>query len=172
MVAPRLDIVLGCYYMTAVRPDSLGEFKAGVTTTRTVGLYGSFQEAILAYSLGLLDMQALIRVRDKRTDNQLIETTVGRIFFNEALPEEIPFVNAVLDSKALKIVVQDCYRTLGMDRTSEVVDHIKNIGFRYATKSGVTISASARSRSRKRRTPSSPRRRRKSTRSPSSTRWV
>src|SRR3954471_877717 len=142
MVAPRLDIVLGCYYMTAVRPDSLGEFKAGTNGTPTTGIFGSFQEAILANSLGLVDMQALIRVRDRRTDGQMIETTVGRIFFNEALPEEIPFVNAVLDSKALKIVVQDCYRTLGMDRTSEVVDHIKNIGFKYATKSGVTISAS------------------------------
>jgi DNA-directed RNA polymerase subunit beta' len=142
MVAPRLDIVLGCYYMTAVRPDALGEFKAGANGTPTTGVYSSFQSAIMANSLGLLDMQALIRVRDRRTGGQMIETTVGRIFFNEALPEEIPYVNATLDSKALKVVVQDCYRTLGMDQTSEVVDHIKNIGFKYATKSGVTISAS------------------------------
>jgi DNA-directed RNA polymerase subunit beta' len=142
MVAPRLDIVLGCFYMTAERKGAKGEFTAGTNGTPTQGVYGSFQEAILAYDLGLVELQALIRVRDKRTDNQLIETTVGRIFFNEALSEEIPFVNEVLDSKALKAVVQQCYKTLGMDRTSEIVDQIKNIGFHYATKSGVTISVS------------------------------
>jgi DNA-directed RNA polymerase subunit beta' len=139
MVAPRLDIVLGCYYMTAMRKGARGEFDP---KTPNQGVFGSFQEAILAYDLGLLELQARIRVRDRRTNNQLIETTVGRILFNEALPEEIPFVNEILDSKALKAVVQDCYRLLGMDRTAEVVDQIKNIGFRYATKSGVTMSVS------------------------------
>ncbi len=139
MVAPRLDIVLGCYYMTAIRKDSKGEFRPGPPSQ---GVYGSFQEAILSYDLDLLDLQALIRVRDHRTGGQLIETTAGRILFNETLPDEIPFVNEPLDSKALKAVVQQCYTTIGMDRTSEVVDQIKNIGFRFATKSGVTISIS------------------------------
>src|SRR5262249_6976189 len=78
MVAPRLDIVLGCYYMTAVRPGARGEFEPG---TPSQGVFGSFQEAILARDLGLLDLQALVRVRDAKTDNQLIETTVGRILF-------------------------------------------------------------------------------------------
>jgi DNA-directed RNA polymerase subunit beta' len=139
MVAPRLDIVLGCYYMTFVREGAKGQYDP---KTPNQGTYGSFEEAILAHDLGLLDLQALVRVRDRRTSNQMIETTVGRILFNETLPEEIPFVNEVLDSKALKVVVQDCYKTLGMDRTSEVVDKIKNIGFRYATRSGVTMSTS------------------------------
>src|SRR5690606_24171502 len=76
------------------------------------------------------------------TDNQLIETTVGRILFNEALSEEIPFVNKTLDNKALKSVVQDAYKIIGMDKTSEIVDRIKNIGFRYATQSGATMSTS------------------------------
>ncbi len=138
MVAPRLDIVLGCYYMTAVREGARGEFTPG----EPHGVYGSFQEAILAHDLGTLDLQALIRVRDARTENQLVETTVGRILFNETLPEDVPFVNATLDSKALKNVVQDCYTTIGIERTSEVVDRIKNIGFHYATRSGVTMSVS------------------------------
>jgi DNA-directed RNA polymerase subunit beta' len=142
MVAPRLDIVLGCYYMTAVRKGGKGEFTAGANGTPSQGVYGSFQEAILAYDLGLVELQALVRVRDRRTENQLIETTVGRILFNEALPEEIGFVNETLDSKALKAVVQDCYKRIGIDRTSDVVDQIKNIGFHYATKSGVTMSVS------------------------------
>ncbi|HEU0074146.1 MAG TPA: DNA-directed RNA polymerase subunit beta', partial [Dehalococcoidia bacterium] len=141
MVAPRLDIVLGCYYMTAIREGARGEFNAA-TSGQNQGTYGSFQEAILAHELGLLELQARIRVRDRRTDNVMVETTVGRILFNEALPEEIAFVNELLDSRALKAVVQDCYITIGMDATSEVVDHIKNIGFHYATRSGVTMSVS------------------------------
>ncbi|HLF70849.1 MAG TPA: DNA-directed RNA polymerase subunit beta', partial [Dehalococcoidia bacterium] len=139
MVAPRLDIVLGCYYMTDVRLNAKGSYDE---KHPGAGVYGSFQEAILARDLGIVELQAMIKVRDRRTDNKLIETTVGRILFNEALPEEIPFVNATLDSKALKLVVQDCYHNLGMEMTSEVVDRIKNIGFHYATQSGVTMSVS------------------------------
>ncbi len=142
MVAPRLDIVLGCYYMTAERKGAKGEFKAATNGGASQGVYGSFQTAVLAYNLGVVDLQALIRVRDARTDGQLVETTVGRILFDEALPSEIDFVNETLDSKGLKKVVQDCYDQLGIDRTSQVVDQIKNTGFHYATKSGVTISVS------------------------------
>jgi DNA-directed RNA polymerase subunit beta' len=137
MVAPRLDIVLGCYYMTMVRPDAKGEYKPG---TPPEGIYGSFQEAILAYDLGILELQALIKVRDARTGGQLIETTVGRILFNDALPPEVDFRNETMDNRALKQIVEDCYKIIGLDRTAEVVDRLKNIGFKFATKSGVTIS--------------------------------
>jgi DNA-directed RNA polymerase subunit beta' len=141
MVAPRLDIVLGCFYMTQIRNGAKGEYDAKANGNGQ-GTYGSFQEAILAYELKHIDLQARIRVRDRRTQNELLETTVGRILFNEALPDEIPFVNRELDSRELKAVVQDSYARLGMDKTSEVVDSIKNIGFHYATKSGVTMSVS------------------------------
>ncbi len=144
MVAPRLDIVLGCYYLTAERADAKGEYKeTGSNGNRSVeGVYGSFQEAILAHDLGILDLQAKIKVRDRRTGPGLFATTVGRVLFNETLPEELGFRNETMDSKALKRVVQDCYRILGMDGTAEVVDRLKDIGFKYATKSGVTISVS------------------------------
>jgi DNA-directed RNA polymerase subunit beta' len=141
MVAPRLDIVLGCFYMTQIRNGAMGEYDPKANGNGQ-GTYGSFQEAILAYELKHVELQARIRVRDRRTQNELLETTVGRILFNEALPDEIPFVNRELDSRELKAVVQDCYKRLGMDKTSEVVDSIKNIGFHYATKSGVTMSVS------------------------------
>jgi DNA-directed RNA polymerase subunit beta' len=141
MVAPRLDIVLGCFYMTQIRDGAKGEYDPKANGNGQ-GTYGSFQEAILAYELKHVDLQARIRVRDRRTQNELLETTVGRILFNEALPDEIPFVNRELKSAELKAVVQDCYKRLGMDKTSEVVDNIKNIGFHYATKSGVTMSVS------------------------------
>jgi DNA-directed RNA polymerase subunit beta' len=144
MVAPRLDIVLGCYYLTAEREGGKGEYReSGSNGNRSVeGVYGSFQEAILAYDLGIVELQARIKARDRRTGGKLIDTTVGRILFNEALPDEVGFRNETMDSKALKKVVQDCYRVLGMDGTSEVVDRLKDIGFKYATKSGVTISVS------------------------------
>src|SRR5438067_1257432 len=116
MVAPRLDIVLGCFYMTQVRENVRGEFKAGTAESgHSEGVYGSFQEAILARDLNILDLQALIKVRDHRTDNRIIETTVGRILFNEVIPEELGYYNEPMDSKTLKRVVQECYKKLGAD---------------------------------------------------------
>jgi DNA-directed RNA polymerase subunit beta' len=144
MVAPRLDIVLGCYYMTVPRPGGRGEYKEVTSNgSKSVqGLYGSFQEAILAYNLAIVELQAPIRVRDRKTDAEFIETTVGRILFNESLPEDLEFRNETMDSKNLKRVVEDCYRRFGVDKTAEIVDNLKDVGFHYATKSGVTISVS------------------------------
>jgi DNA-directed RNA polymerase subunit beta' len=136
-VAPTLDIVLGCYYLTLIKPEAKGEYRPGMPPQ---GVYGSFQEAELAYDLGLVELQAKIKVRDPRTDGQLIDTTVGRIIFNEVLPEELSFRNEVLDKKDLKDLVAECYRKLGMEHTAEMVDAIKNVGFHYATQSGMTIA--------------------------------
>jgi len=136
-VAPTLDIVLGCYYLTLVKPGAKGEYRPGIPPQ---GVYGSFQEAKLAYDLGLVKLQAKIKVRDPRTGGQLIDTTVGRIIFNEVLPQELALRNEVLDKKDLKDLVAECYRKLGMERTAEMVDAIKNVGFHYATQSGMTIA--------------------------------
>jgi DNA-directed RNA polymerase subunit beta' len=136
-VAPTLDIVLGCYYLTLAKPGAKGEYHPGIPPQ---GVYGSFEEAKLAYALGLVELQAKVKVRDARTDGQLIDTTVGRSIFNEVLPEEIPLCNHVLDKKDLKDLVAECYHKLGMERTAEMVDAIKNLGFHYATQSGMTIA--------------------------------
>jgi DNA-directed RNA polymerase subunit beta' len=74
--------------------------------------------------------------------NRLITTTVGRIVFNRALPEELWFINDVLDRKGVDAVVARCYKHLGRDLTAEVVDNIKDLGFSYATRSGITIAVS------------------------------
>jgi DNA-directed RNA polymerase subunit beta' len=74
--------------------------------------------------------------------DRLITTTVGRIIFNRALPEPLWFVNEVLDRKGVDAVVARCYKHLGRDLTAEVVDNIKDMGFRYATRSGITIAVS------------------------------
>ena len=87
-----------------------------------------------------MDLRARIRVRDAKTGGELIDTTVGRIIFNEVLPEEMGFRNEVLDKKGLKDLVAECSRKLDIERTAEVVDRIKDTGFHYATQSGMTIA--------------------------------
>ncbi|MBI1886634.1 MAG: DNA-directed RNA polymerase subunit beta', partial [Chloroflexi bacterium] len=137
VVAPTYEIVLGCYYLTMYKPDARGEYKEGATPVH--GVYGSFDEANLAYDMGLVDLQAKIRVRDAKTNYELIETSVGRIIFNEVLPDELEFRNEVMDKKAMKDLVAECYLKMTNERTAEMVDQMKNVGFKYATQSGITI---------------------------------
>ncbi len=137
VVAPTLDIVLGCYYLTEMKPGAKGSFDPGPPPR---GIYSSFDEAKLAHASGHLDLHAPIRVRDAKTGNQLIETTVGRIIFNEVVPEELGFRNQLMDKKAIKDLVAECSRQLDNERTAEMVDRMKNIGFRYATQSGISIA--------------------------------
>ena len=138
VVAPTLDIVLGCYYLTLTKPGAKGEYREGATPPQ--GLYGSFDEAKLAYDMGFVDLQAHIRARDRKTNGQLVDTSVGRIIFNEILPEELGFRDEIMDKKVIKDLVAECYRKLGSDRTAEMVDKMKDVGFHYATKSGITIA--------------------------------
>ena len=138
-VAPTLDMVLGCYYLTLMKPDARGEYRPA-NGRPAEGVFGSFVEAQLAESLGVVDLQARILVRDERTDNQLIETTVGRTIFNEILPRVLGYKNEVMDKKTLKLLVAECYKVAGEGLTGEMVDAIKNIGFRFATRSGTSIA--------------------------------
>ena len=156
-VTPTLDMVLGSYYMTEVNEGARGAFvEANGAPAR--GVYSSFDEAKLAFDLGTVDLRAPIKVRTDRpaadstesedTDGpsvaldkpRLLETTIGRIIFNEVLPEDLPFQNYTMDRPALRRLVALVYRELGSDATAEVVDRIKDVGFRFATQSGVTIA--------------------------------
>jgi DNA-directed RNA polymerase subunit beta' len=135
IVEPTKDMVLGCYYLTMDKSGEKGEGK----------IFGSFDEVALAYDLGHVSLHARIQVNTdintpKGKKKKLIETTVGRVLFNEALPEEIRFVNDVQDKKKLKELVARAYQTLGPEGTAEVVDKIKDVGFKYATRSGLTIA--------------------------------
>ncbi len=156
-VTPTLDMVLGSYYMTEVNEGARGAF-AEPNGAPARGVYASFDEAKLAFDLGAVDLRAPIKVRTDRpaaagseseeTDGpaepleepRLLETTIGRIIFNEALPETLPFQNYTMDRPALRRLVALVYRELGSESTAEVVDRIKDVGFRYATQSGVTIA--------------------------------
>ena len=137
VIAPTLDMVMGCYYLTIVAEKQQGEYRAGPPPQ---GVYGSFAEARLAHDLNKLALHAKIRVRDARTNGDLVETTVGRIIFDEVVPKGLPYQNALMDKKALKGLVTRAYVELGADETAELADRIKHVGFRYATRSGITIA--------------------------------
>ncbi|MBM3157667.1 MAG: DNA-directed RNA polymerase subunit beta', partial [Chloroflexi bacterium] len=131
VVAPTLDIVLGCYYLTMLKPGMKGE---GM-------IFSSFDEAKLAYEMELVDSRAEIEVKQE-ADGKRVKTSVGRIIFNEVLPKEMGFRNQLMDKKALKSIVAECHRLLGNEKTAAMVDNIKQLGFHYATKSGITIAIS------------------------------
>jgi DNA-directed RNA polymerase subunit beta' len=138
-VAPTLDIVFGCYYLTDIKKGAKGEFKPdnGASFEAT---YGSFDEARMAHDMGHVDLRARIRVRDARTEGHIVETTVGRIIFDEVLPEELDFRNQIMDKKSLKDLVSEASLKLDSVGTAQMVDRMKNVGFAYATKSGITIA--------------------------------
>jgi len=137
VVAPTLDIVLGCYYLTDEQAGGLGAYEEG---NNLRGVYSSFNEAKIAFDAGLLELRALIRVRDKQTNGELIKTTVGRIIFNEVVPEELGFRNQLMDKKAIKELVAECSHRLDNQVTADMVDLMKNIGFHFATRSGISIA--------------------------------
>jgi DNA-directed RNA polymerase subunit beta' len=127
-----LDMVLGCYYLTILKPGARGEGK----------FFSSFDEAKLAYELGIIELGAEIIVRDPslHSDGGKINTTVGRILFNDALPPQLRFYNKIADKASLRTLVSDCIRLLGNESAAGVLDRLKQLGFDYATKSGVSIA--------------------------------
>jgi DNA-directed RNA polymerase subunit beta' len=132
IVAPRLDMVWGAYYMTTIGDGLLGEGKT----------FASKNEAIMAYQQQVVHVRAKINVRmkDHEGNTTRVETCVGRILFNNILPDGIGFRNEIMDSKNLKKLTREIYKYLGVDATSAFVDRVKEIGFEYATLSGMTIS--------------------------------
>ncbi len=137
IVEPTKDMVLGVFYLTMAKSGQRGEGKT----------FGDSDEVELAYDLGHAGLHAKIKyLLDankgalNKKKSRLIETTVGRVLFNRVLPPELPFVNDTLDKKRLKDLVAAVYVTIGPEGTAEIVDRIKDIGFQYATRSGLTIA--------------------------------
>ncbi len=126
IVFPSQDMVLGINYLTRDRAGAPGEGK----------YYSSPEEAIMALDAKSVDYQALIKVWIK---DELIETTVGRILLNEAFPERVGFVNESMGDKELRRLIARVYQEYGPATTVELLDVIKNMGFRYATLFGATI---------------------------------
>jgi DNA-directed RNA polymerase subunit beta' len=132
ITTPTLDMVLGCYYLTILKPGARGEGKS----------FRSFDEAKLAYELGIIDLGAEIVVRDPslRSNGGGINTTAGRIIFNDALPPQLRFYNKTADKASLRTLVSDCIGVLGNEGAAGVIDRLKGLGFEYATKSGISIA--------------------------------
>src|SRR5262249_1914789 len=85
------------------------------------------------------DDQDVLRTEVQRVENKIINTTVGRVILNQQIPDEMPFVNGLLKKKGLQQLVQSCYLKFGLEKTVEMLDSLKNVGFIYATRSGLSI---------------------------------
>jgi len=125
IVTPTQDIVLGCYFLTKVREEALGAGK----------VFSSREEAHLARENDIVAINALIKIHGP---HEKLETTIGRLIFNEVLPEDFPFVNHLVVKKELSKIVGEIINKYGTEKSKIYIDAIKEIGFEYATLSGVS----------------------------------
>ncbi|HHY52299.1 MAG TPA: DNA-directed RNA polymerase subunit beta', partial [Clostridiales bacterium] len=150
VVVPTQDMVLGAYYLTKVKEDEKGAGKC----------FRDANEAIMAYEEGEVGLHAPIRVRmfrefDGEMRSKLVEATVGRIIFNEPIPQDLGFVDRknsdtqfnlevsfLVRKKELGKIIDRCISRHGTARTAEVLDQIKALGFKFSTRSGITVSIS------------------------------
>jgi DNA-directed RNA polymerase subunit beta' len=130
LALPSQDMVLGTYYLTRQRKDSKGQGKS----------FGSFDEVLLAYENKIVDVNAIINVRHNGAWHK--DTTVGRVIINAILPQEIDYVDDILDKKRLSKLVNETYLVAGNQKTVEFLDKLKNIGFEASTRAGVSIAVS------------------------------
>jgi len=125
IISPTLDMVLGCYYITHIVKGTKGEGKA----------FSSFDEAIMAYELGKVDVRAQIKVLHEA---KILETSVGRIKLNEIIPTGIDYINYEMTKKELKLLVAKVLEVCGAEETALFADKIKDLGFSSVTKSGIS----------------------------------
>ncbi len=134
VVQPSQDIVLGCFWMTQIVAGSKGE---GM-------IFSSPNEAITAFDFGHVDLKAKIQLLGtdsptyKAFKGKLLETSVGRLLFNSVLPTDFPFENEEMSKKKLSSITDELILKYGSDKTPEILDKIKNFGYKYATKSGIS----------------------------------
>jgi DNA-directed RNA polymerase subunit beta' len=138
VVAPTQDMVLGCFYLTMDKPLAEG---------KKMRLFSSEGEAILTYQLREVTLHepviAMVKAWDEETGGIVdtrVTTTVGRIIFNQIVPDRLRFKNVNMKRTELRKLVDECYRILGPAETANVVDGVKGVGFTYATRGGMTIA--------------------------------
>ncbi len=152
IISPTQDIVMGSYYLTVQRPGEKGEYKSenGVES----GVYSSPNEVFLAFSQKKVGVHAMIKMRlpehkSLKGDGEkefkpgmVVKTTVGRVIFNDILKPKMPFYNLALGQKQLQGIIADCYQLLGRRETIDLLDSMKDIGFRESTRSGLSFATS------------------------------
>ncbi len=128
IIVPTQDIVLGLYYLSRERPGVKGEGKR----------FASMEEVRAAYDSSEVHLQAGIKLK---LDGRIVDTTVGRIIMKEVVPDAIRFdeINKVMDKKRLADLIDICYRRAGSKETVLLADRLKDLGYRYATKAGISI---------------------------------
>lgn len=129
IVVPTQDMVLGCYYLTKKRDGDLGE---GM-------VFSSMQEVVIAYNNRKVGLHAKIKVR---IDGEMVETTTGRVIFNRIVPKEMGYYNQLLVKKTFGGFIGRMFLKLGNKVTAEFLDNLKEIGYRYSTAGGLSISFS------------------------------
>ena len=150
IATPSQDMVLGIYYLTKELSGAVGEGRA----------FGSVKEVLFAYDMEYVetrtpvrlyhsgpvidltisgDSQNIRQIEPVFYDKQHLETTVGRVILNDRLPREMPFINGLLKKRGLNQLVAYCYLKLGREKTVEMLDELKDLGFQYATRSGMSI---------------------------------
>ncbi len=150
ITVPSQDIVLGCYYLTKPKTGARGEGRA----------FSNADDVLLALDAGELETLTPIRLRHsgafqdlttarddqdvlhtevQEVNKKIVNTTVGRVILNEQLPDGMPYVNGLLKKKGLQQLVQRCYLDFGLEATVIMLDNMKNLGFTYATRSGLSI---------------------------------
>lgn len=127
IVIPTQDIILGCYYLTKIKDGDIGEGK----------VFGSLEEVLIAYENKKVGLHARIKVR---IEDELIETSVGRVIFNRIVPKEMGFINELLVKKSFGSLIGKMFRKLGNVVTARFLDDLKDIGFKYATIGGISIN--------------------------------
>ncbi len=160
IVSPTQDVILGLYYLTKDKVGGKGEGS----------LFANPSESLIAFHDGLVDLHSRIKLRihgavwgeekpsfiisqtellEGKTEEQtkkdtttIVETTIGRIMFNELLPPDFGYVNVMLNKSKVGAVIADCYKRFGHQQTIILLDHLKDLGFRYATLAGISISIS------------------------------
>jgi DNA-directed RNA polymerase subunit beta' len=149
LATPNQDIVLGCHYLTKPRGEVVNPRAAAAKLAagdlRRLRLFHDMDEVRAAYDNaeiplhGLIALRAADMVLAKPVTGPYVVTTAGRVLFNDKVPQELGFINETMDKKRLENLVGDCYRRLGPEITSDLLDDLKDLGFKFATQAGFTV---------------------------------
>ena len=150
VVSPTQDMVMGMYYLTIIQPGAKGEGS----------VFADENEAVMAYQLGYVALQAKVKVRrtgefNGKRISKTIDTTVGRIILNQSIPQDLRYVDRTdeehcldleieftVDKKQLSKIIERCFQRYDTTKTAAMLDEIKRLGFMYSTKGAITVSVS------------------------------
>src|SRR5277367_697644 len=150
ITVPTQDLVLGLYYLTKSKPGAKGEGRAFANTEEVLlaldaGQVETLTPIRLRYTGEVIDLtsayddQDITHTEPVQFERKFIQTTVGRVIFNSHLPKQMPFINGLLKKKGIGQLVTYCYLRFGLEVTVKMLDEVKDLGFRYATKAGLSI---------------------------------